>query len=212
MKKPKFKLVDDLSIADWVKESLYPSVPENYSKLGSDIPDCFESYISIRNEVQVSPERWFPPFNHEKLVVKLMDYTSTPEHCYYGMWDGFGIDYENTHSYLFEGKGKFFDGLNNKYRYSNLLHFEDRDYYLLEGTLIDSLKIVDFSWAYQVHEYVNLMWPSDRSWFLAKEIDFEVTLIGGTKELIDELENSGLFQTERFDPKISGVEIYLADT
>ncbi len=39
----------------------------------------------------------------------------------------------------------------------------------------------------------NLMWPSDRAWFLASEIDFDSTLVGGTRDLIESiLDNSGL--------------------
>lgn len=211
MKKPKFKLVDDLSVANWVKESLYPWTAHNYSKLGTDIPDCYELYLSIRNKVKATAEEWYPSFNHEKLVVKLMDYTETPDHCFYGMWNGFGINYEEEREYLFKGKERKFDSWSGKHWFTNLLKLENRDYYLFEGTLIDSLNIVDFSWMYHVNEYVNLMWPLDRSWFLAKEIDYEVTFIGGSKELIEELENSGLYQTERFDPKDPNQKIFLVN-
>ncbi len=31
----------------------------------------------------------------------------------------------------------------------------------------------------------NLMWPEDSAWFLASEIDFDSTLIGGSRGLID---------------------------
>jgi hypothetical protein len=30
----------------------------------------------------------------------------------------------------------------------------------------------------------NLIWPADRAWFVASEIDFDSTLIGGSAELI----------------------------
>jgi hypothetical protein len=37
------------------------------------------------------------------------------------------------------------------------------------------------------------MWPSDRAWFLASEIDFDSTLVGGTRDLIESiLDNPGL--------------------
>jgi hypothetical protein len=32
-----------------------------------------------------------------------------------------------------------------------------------------------------------LIWPSDRAWFAATEIDFDSTLVGGSRELIDSL-------------------------
>lgn len=33
----------------------------------------------------------------------------------------------------------------------------------------------------------NLLWPADRAWFLATEIDFDSTLIGGSRELLDDI-------------------------
>jgi hypothetical protein len=33
----------------------------------------------------------------------------------------------------------------------------------------------------------NLWWPEDRAWFVATEIDYAWTYIGGSTELIDEL-------------------------
>jgi len=31
----------------------------------------------------------------------------------------------------------------------------------------------------------NLFWPADRTWCVAREIDFDSTLVGGTAELVD---------------------------
>jgi hypothetical protein len=36
-------------------------------------------------------------------------------------------------------------------------------------------------------EAPNLIWPADRSWLVVSEVDFDSTLIGGTRELIDAL-------------------------
>jgi hypothetical protein len=33
----------------------------------------------------------------------------------------------------------------------------------------------------------SLIWPADRSWFVATEVDFDSTLVGGNRELIDAL-------------------------
>jgi hypothetical protein len=34
-------------------------------------------------------------------------------------------------------------------------------------------------------EAPNLIWPEDRAWFVASEIDFDSTLLGGSRELVD---------------------------
>jgi hypothetical protein len=31
----------------------------------------------------------------------------------------------------------------------------------------------------------NLFWPADRSWCVASEIDFDSTLVGGSRDLVD---------------------------
>ena len=36
-------------------------------------------------------------------------------------------------------------------------------------------------------EAPSLIWPADRSWFVASEVDFDSTLVGGSRALIDDL-------------------------
>ena len=36
-------------------------------------------------------------------------------------------------------------------------------------------------------ESPSLIWPQDRSWFVASEVDFDSTLVGGSRELVDAL-------------------------
>lgn len=36
----------------------------------------------------------------------------------------------------------------------------------------------------------NLLWPADHAWFVASEVDFDSTLVGGTSDLIDALVRS----------------------
>ena len=59
-----------------------------------------------------------------------------------------------------------------------LKHPMGRDYIVLEG----SIAAVD-----QIEEgrSPNLIWPADRSWLVASEVDFDSTLIGGSRGLID---------------------------
>lgn len=65
------------------------------------------------------------------------------------------------------------------------LNLPHRSYLLLTGDLSDALKI---GWRltpdYFVGQSPNLFWPSDRSWCVASEIDFDSTLIGGSRRLI----------------------------
>jgi hypothetical protein len=60
-----------------------------------------------------------------------------------------------------------------------------REYLLLEGPLGvlewlgDPGRIEGF-----MQQSPNLLWPADRAWFLASEIDFDSTLVGGSAALI----------------------------
>jgi hypothetical protein len=45
----------------------------------------------------------------------------------------------------------------------------------------------------ELHAAANLVWPDDHSWWVATEIDFDSTLVGGSRELADDLlQHSGL--------------------
>jgi len=44
----------------------------------------------------------------------------------------------------------------------------------------------------------NLIWPNDRNWILATEIDLDVTLVGGSQELIEVILASDSLTAERF--------------
>ena len=61
------------------------------------------------------------------------------------------------------------------------------------------------------YEKSNLLWPSDRNWFVVNEIDFDVTLVGGSEQMICEIENCWDFVTERFDPTVKNKDIFIAD-
>lgn len=45
-------------------------------------------------------------------------------------------------------------------------------------------------WFYGHGPTPNILWPADRSWFLGSEIDFDSTLIGGSRALIDAILSS----------------------
>jgi hypothetical protein len=83
------------------------------------------------------------------------------------------------------------------------LALPDREYVLLSA---DVREFADPGWAHTggigwhgsfAGPTPNILWPADRSWFLATEIDFDSTIIGGSRELIDGiLSNSRLEAAE----------------
>ena len=67
------------------------------------------------------------------------------------------------------------------------LRLPGRGYLLFRGPVHAA---ADLGWSYRdwfQPQPPNLMWPADRSWFVASEIDFDSTLVAGPRELIDEV-------------------------
>lgn len=66
------------------------------------------------------------------------------------------------------------------------LHHPGRDYLLFAGPLDAARDLGHWpSRDWFVPQSPNLIWPADRSWCIATEIDFDSTLIGGDTALID---------------------------
>ena len=211
MKKPNFELASGPKDAQWLNETLYPWDKDDFLQLGSIIPEGFESYIAIRHVKKTENSDNFNCMNYEKLNLILADYTTDPSKCFYGVWVGFGWDFEGEYRRIFRKKPKEFDSLNNRFVYADLLRLENREYYLLFGDLFDSLKIGHYVGGVFFEEKPNLVWPESKEWFVASEIDFDVTLVGGSKKLINYIELSFPDMTERFTPETRTNEIYIAD-
>jgi hypothetical protein len=68
------------------------------------------------------------------------------------------------------------------------LHLPHRDYFLFTGPLRAALSLGE--WAapdWFLPQSPHVIWPPDRSWYVASEIDFDSTLVGGSSQLIAEL-------------------------
>ena len=68
------------------------------------------------------------------------------------------------------------------------LELPARRYLLFTGPLGDALRFG--SWATRdwfLPRSPNLFWPEDRAWCVASEIDFDSTIVGGSRELIEDV-------------------------
>lgn len=103
------------------------------------------------------------PAHARTLLSLLENETNEPESCWFGIWNGFGItSIEETRAPLFDAP--------------------NRSWHLYHG----SLQSIDKSFADSdlFHRPANLVWPNDRSWCLATEIDLEASYLGGSSKLI----------------------------
>lgn len=56
---------------------------------------------------------------------------------------------------------------------------------------------------YLRREAPNLIWPADESWFVASEVDFDSTLVGGTDKLIKAIVESSKLEAWQVEPSNS---------
>jgi hypothetical protein len=90
------------------------------------------------------------------LVAHLAARTATPDDCGLGTWEGWGdLDVSP---------------------FGATLELPLRTYLLAEGPIARALEL---------GRSPNLLWPRDRAWFPATEIDFDSTLVGGDRDLAD---------------------------
>lgn len=116
------------------------------------------------------PNKSMPPYEGalpaaecERLVAILRVFTSTPDRCYFGVWDGFGVPELNA----FTGRPR--------------LMLTHRAYFLFPGPIgaVSSLRFGNFE------QPPNLWWPADRAWCVATDIDLTETYIGGGQACIN---------------------------
>jgi hypothetical protein len=210
MIKPTFKYIYDLTPADWIYKNLTPYDWEIFNPLSSQIPKGFESYISIRHDNALCEEDKGLDIDWEIFTKNLIPFTTTPDDCFYALWNGYGNSFEENQAELFaklDANKNVVPISANEIRY---LEFPlQRQYMLFQGKLLDSLNLNYNEPLWHGRDRPNYAWPSDKSWIYFNEIDFEVTLLGGSEELISAIEQNPLYKTERFLPETLIKDIYL---
>ena len=108
----------------------------------------------------IRPMRGYLPEREGQIMVEeLKEFTSTPEICYFCIWEGYGsVDGHDTNARV---------NMNGK---SYLLF---RGPLSAEGSYIGRQSPV-------FHNSPNIWWPADRAWCVATGIDFAETLVGGS--------------------------------
>ncbi len=100
------------------------------------------------------------------LLGVLKEFTSTPQCCYSGVWEGYG----GLDARLDRGAAKL------------ECPYLGRAYYIFRGPLDGVLSFYEWSF---FHRSPNIWWPEDRAWFVATEIDFNNTFVGGSVACIE---------------------------
>lgn len=126
----------------------------------------------------------------QALCDTLEPHTSTPEDCFFAMWEGWGSHNGSSVRITLAEDGSGGAGpVPPLYTVGELtsqrLALPMREYLLLRGPLSAMSAIARYdgpeAWWTQSP---SIFWPADRSWCVATEIDFDSTLVGGSAEAV----------------------------
>lgn len=168
-----FELCDDSSAADWLVEQDLA-----WDQLAVRGPIGYPSRARLR----FIPDPAFPgqktsdvDFERHELSEKeeigvalqlLARFTTTPDECYFCMWNGWStIDIDSPPNFV----------------------IPHRDYWLFRGALTD---FADWNsadpacWPYGDCPDPAFVWPADRSWFVANDVDPHFASIGADAEAV----------------------------
>lgn len=164
--------------------------------------------ISSRHWQGMSPAIGMLPHElFQSLCLCLRKWTADGSACFFGVWEGWST-------------GLSVSGPRDGGRLSQLiadaaqatrnaravtesdakrLDLPHRSYVVLRGTLDSFVQGPDMLGAITP----NLIWPADRSWFVATEIDFDSTLVAGSREMTAAILASDKFETWKVSPRDS---------
>lgn len=131
----------------------------------------------------------------EELCEILGRHTTDANQCFLGLWVGWGWigggsvitswRREADHTRVKGSPELVPPAFSTEELHRACLKLPDRDYVLLAGPLSGAARILEPGMSKIVKsQSPNLFWPEDRTWFVASEIDFDSTLVGGSADLI----------------------------
>ena len=209
---------EDVSEARWVEESL-----SEFGKVRALLPEGFSAYARVfhpayLDENEEQPVRWStvatwtgrtvhplmqferianlrendgdiykdPPWGTapvhgsipegecRTLIDVLRGFTSTPDRCYFGLWDGYG--------YLAQGL----------YKESSRVRAPGRKYLLFCGPLEGVMSFLIGERPFWGD--TPSIWPADRAWCVATDIDLYDTYLGGSDECMKAILNHPILE------------------
>ncbi len=169
-----------------------------------DGPAGFEAYVRIHHsddfEGRLAPEML------ARLVEILVGFTTTPADCCFGLWEGyadihgwpsvtlFGISTDESADEPPRVSPAFSPAVMNGPR----LDLGRLQYLLFSGPLAEAgdWGAADYptGWGRRTINSPNFMWPADRAWFVATEIDTVWTVVAGTRGLAAALREDPLLR------------------
>jgi len=162
----------DRTAADWIVRSDLP-----WTRLVTLGPSGFDAYARLRflpdpvrrgqRESDVHPDGRRPD-QAATLLAVLAGHTATPDDCFVGLWDGLGGPQPAPDAPSFA--------------------VPHRSYRLVRGPLADLLgSAPEWLGQYLVDGLPAFVWPADRAWCVAGDVDPHWAGVGGTAALVSRL-------------------------
>jgi hypothetical protein len=145
-------------------------------------------------------------------------HTTTPENCFFCLWEGWGWIDGAGRSITWSTTGTsppVLERLAPAFSEQELsrprVHLPDRDYLLFVGSLLavaGTLTEAASAGRWRLDERLfeqspNLFWPADRSWCVASEIDFDSTVVAGSTQLVQAILSSSTLDSWPIGPEES---------
>lgn len=205
----------DVSAADWFLDDDAPPALRHH--LG---PPGFDSYVRVLHSPMGPDDDRYEGHLEAPLLRALCDdlagHTTTPDDCFFGLWDGYGELYGG------DAVG-FLTAFSGPTRWPGRMFGKEKppppvppafdrsvlegpkvafghDYLLFGGRLVDAGEWGATSYGHAISRDINspnLMWPADHAWFVTTHIDSTWTGVGGSKELTEALLRDGRLEVVR---------------
>jgi hypothetical protein len=136
----------------------------------------------------------------EALVRILAHHTSTSDHCWFCIWNGYGWSGRSRAMLTAIGEPSpppepVPDPIPAHVRAGPTVQLPEREYYLYSGPIDGALAFVPSE-----RQTPNLFWPADCAWCVASEIDLSWSYVGGSEALIEDLVTSQDIEALRVEP------------
>ena len=196
---------DNVASGFWISERL-----QGWGVVGGTIPRGFEAYARVFHPAEARRFISEDPIEADTRVVTWAEVAAARGATWHlGVWSGWGelhpgsgswviaftrVDHESDGDAQQEleeaSRNAVSDDVAHAASIGPTLELPGREYVLLTA---DVRELTDPSWVstaglgwfYRHGPTPNILWPADRAWFLGSEIDFDSTLVGGTRAFID---------------------------
>ncbi|MDI9913821.1 hypothetical protein [Rhodococcus sp. IEGM 1379] len=131
--------------------------------------------------------------DNQRLLDVLAHHTNSSDLAYFALWDGWGFLRTGATVHYSTGVRRFFSRpdpvapMASRLIDGPRIRHPGRDYVVLSGSLTEASTIPDIIGARPWSPSANLVWPQDRSWCVATEVDFDSTLVGCSREAANEI-------------------------